>query len=49
MKRSTYMASLLTISLLLGGQALSMPSYADDLDDQVQDLQGQIDSSRLEQ
>ena len=43
------MASLLTISLLLGGQALSMPSYADDLDDQVQDLQGQIDSSRLEQ
>lgn len=49
MKRSTYMASLLTISILLGGQALSMPSYADDLDDQVQDLQGQIDSSRLEQ
>lgn len=49
MKRSTYMASLLTISLLLGGQALSMPSYADDLDNQVQDLQGQIDSSRLEQ
>lgn len=49
MKRSTYMASLLTISLLLGGQALSMHSYADDLDDQVQDLQGQIDSSRLEQ
>lgn len=49
MRRSTYMASLLTISLLLGGQALSMPSYADDLDDQVQDLQGQIDSSRLEQ
>ena len=49
MKKSTYMASLLTISLLLGGQALSMPSYADDLDDQVQDLQGQIDSSRLEQ
>lgn len=49
MKRSTYMASLLTISLLLGGQALSMPSYADDLDDQVQDLQAQIDSSRLEQ
>lgn len=49
MKRSTYMASLLTIFLLLGGQALSMPSYADDLDDQVQDLQGQIDSSRLEQ
>ncbi|WP_299144094.1 murein hydrolase activator EnvC [uncultured Dialister sp.] len=49
MKRTTYMASLLTISLLLGGQALSMPSYADDLDDQVQDLQGQIDSSRLEQ
>lgn len=49
MKRSTYMVSLLTISLLLGGQALSMPSYADDLDDQVQDLQGQIDSSRLEQ
>lgn len=43
------MVSLLTISLLLGGQALSMPSYADDLDDQVQDLQGQIDSSRLEQ
>lgn len=43
------MASLLTISILLGGQALSMPSYADDLDDQVQDLQGQIDSSRLEQ
>ena len=26
-----------------------MPAYADDLDDQVQDLQGQIDSSRLEQ
>ena len=26
-----------------------VPSYADDLDDQVQDLQGQIDSSRLEQ
>lgn len=26
-----------------------MPAYANDLDDQVQDLQGQIDSSRLEQ
>lgn len=26
-----------------------MPAYADDLDDQMQDLQGQIDSSRLEQ
>ena len=26
-----------------------MPAYADDLDDQVRDLQGQIDSSRLEQ
>lgn len=26
-----------------------MSAYADDLDDQVQDLQGQIDSSRLEQ
>ena len=32
-----------------GGQAIHMPAYADDLDDQVQDLQGQIDSSRLEQ
>lgn len=28
---------------------MHVPSYADDLDDQVQDLQGQIDSSRLEQ
>lgn len=43
------MASLLALSILLGGQAIHMPAYADDLDDQVQDLQGQIDSSRLEQ
>lgn len=43
------MASLLALSILLGGQAMHVPSYADDLDDQVQDLQGQIDSSRLEQ
>lgn len=49
MKRSTYMASFLALSILLGGQAIHMPAYADDLDDQVQDLQGQIDSSRLEQ
>ena len=49
MKKSTYMASLLALSILLGGQAMHVPSYADDLDDQVQDLQGQIDSSRLEQ
>lgn len=49
MKRSTYAASILAVGILLGGQALSMPSYADDLDDQVQDLQGQIDSSRIEQ
>lgn len=49
MKKSTYMASFLTLSILLGGQAIHMPAYADDLDDQVQDLQGQIDSSRLEQ
>ncbi len=28
---------------------MHVPSYADNLDDQVQDLQGQIDSSRLEQ
>lgn len=49
MKKSTYMASLLALSILLGGQAMQVPSYADDLDDQVQDLQGQIDSSRLEQ
>ena len=43
------MASCLALSILLGGQAIHMPAYADDLDDQVQDLQGQIDSSRLEQ
>lgn len=49
MKKSTYMASFLAFSILLGGQAIHMPAYADDLDDQVQDLQGQIDSSRLEQ
>lgn len=49
MKKSTYMASILALSILLGGQAMHVPSYADDLDDQVQDLQGQIDSSRLEQ
>lgn len=49
MKKSTYMASFLALSILLGGQAIHMPTYADDLDDQVQDLQGQIDSSRLEQ
>ena len=49
MKKSTYMASFLALSILLGGQAIHMPAYADDLDDQVQDLQGQIDSSRLEQ
>lgn len=49
MKKSTYMASFLVFSILLGGQAIHMPAYADDLDDQVQDLQGQIDSSRLEQ
>lgn len=49
MKKSTYMASFLALSILLGGQAMHVPSYADDLDDQVQDLQGQIDSSRLEQ
>lgn len=49
MKKSTYMASFLALSILLGGQAFHMPAYADDLDDQVQDLQGQIDSSRLEQ
>ena len=42
------MASFLALSILLGGQAIHMPAYADDLDDQVQDLQGQIDSSRLE-
>ena len=49
MKKSTYMASFLALSILLGGQAINMTAYADDLDDQVQDLQGQIDSSRLEQ
>lgn len=49
MKKSTYMASFLALSIFLGGQAIHMPAYADDLDDQVQDLQGQIDSSRLEQ
>ena len=49
MKKSTYMASFLALSILLGGQAIHMPAYADDLDDQVQDLQGQIDSSRLDQ
>lgn len=49
MKKSTYMASFLALSILLGGQAIHMPAYADDLDDQVQDLQGLIDSSRLEQ
>lgn len=49
MKKSTYMASFLALSILLGGQAIHMPAYANDLDDQVQDLQGQIDSSRLEQ
>ena len=49
MKKSTYMASFLALSILFGGQAIHMPAYADDLDDQVQDLQGQIDSSRLEQ
>jgi len=49
MKKSTYTASFLALSILLGGQAIHMPAYADDLDDQVQDLQGQIDSSRLEQ
>lgn len=49
MKKSTYMASFLALSILLSGQAIHMPAYADDLDDQVQDLQGQIDSSRLEQ
>lgn len=49
MKKPTYMASFLALSILLGGQAIHMPAYADDLDDQVQDLQGQIDSSRLEQ
>lgn len=49
MKKSTYMASFLALSILLGGQAIHMPAYADDLDDQMQDLQGQIDSSRLEQ
>lgn len=49
MKKSTYMASFLALSILLGGQAIHMSAYADDLDDQVQDLQGQIDSSRLEQ
>ena len=49
MKKSTYMASFLALSILLGGQAIHMHAYADDLDDQVQDLQGQIDSSRLEQ
>lgn len=49
MKKSTYMASFLALSILLGGQSIHMPAYADDLDDQVQDLQGQIDSSRLEQ
>ena len=49
MKKSIYMASFLALSILLGGQAIHMPAYADDLDDQVQDLQGQIDSSRLEQ
>lgn len=49
MRKSTYMASFLALSILLGGQAIHMPAYADDLDDQVQDLQGQIDSSRLEQ
>lgn len=43
------MASFLALSILLGGQAIHMPAYADDLDYQVQDLQGQIDSSRLEQ
>lgn len=49
MKKSTYMASFLALFILLGGQSIHMPAYADDLDDQVQDLQGQIDSSRLEQ
>ena len=49
MKKSNYMALFLDLSIVLGGQAMHVPSYADDLDDQVQDLQGQIDSSRLEQ
>lgn len=49
MKKSQSILAALAISIVLGGGALYAPVHADDLDDQVSDLQGQIDSSRLEQ
>lgn len=49
MKKSQSILAALAISIVLGGGALYAPVHADDLDDQVSDIQGQIDSSRLEQ
>lgn len=49
MKISRKIVSALIISLVVGNASLSLPSYADDLDDQLSDIQGQIDASRIEQ
>ena len=42
MKKSQSILAALAISIVLGGGALYAPVHADDLDDQVSDLQGQI-------
>ncbi|MEE3452010.1 murein hydrolase activator EnvC family protein [Dialister sp.] len=49
MKISRNIVSAVIISLMIGNTSLSVPSYADDLDDQLSDIQGQIDASRIEQ
>ena len=49
MKRKQYILLTLAICLALGNSALYMPAHADDLEDQLSDIQGQIDSSRIEQ
>lgn len=49
MKISRNIVSAVIISLMIGNTSLSVPSYADDLDDQLSDIQGQIDASQIEQ
>lgn len=49
MKRKQYILLTLGICLALGNSAFYIPAHADDLEDQLSDIQGQIDSSRIEQ
>ena len=49
MKITRNIVSALIFSLVIGNASIYVPSYADDLDDQLSDIQGQIDASRIEQ